>query len=507
MAQIGGEAAAKRRNPSSSGEDRLSALPDDILVLILLRLDTISEAARTSVLSLRWRRIWTLLPKLAFNLAPDYHHIREVLAAPETPALRRIFVVTKDDAPDSAAAWLPLAARRLSGYLVYRNLVEGQGDDEEEEDGAIALPCFGNATRIYLDLGFLALSLPSSGVFTGLRELCLKSVRVQGQCELGDVVSSLRCPSLRKLRVCDTQGLARLAVQSESLLKIDLQYLNGLQQLRIDALVLKELRLQSCFVGNQPVANISAPQLVSLKWRDAYDPSSVQLVNLGKLQRLSSYFMLGYWQRYDVHNRGVLQLLYRFQDIHRLIIALDYRKASSHPLLCKMRNFQYVMEDIKVLPNVAFLTILVTDGRHTFGGCLFQVLRLCAGIRRFSLFVCRSRDLEAESTCPTDCICDEATNWKTEELSLNGLQEVEITGLRGAEHEVVFLKLLFNWAVVLEKMRVTFDYSISQSKAKELCQKLSSFSKPETDVQFYMYQNCDRKSVHLLSLEDEGAGV
>ncbi|TVU40416.1 hypothetical protein EJB05_13880 [Eragrostis curvula] len=443
MAQIGGEAAAKRPNLSFSGtdagEDRLSALPDDILVLILLRLDTISEAARTSVLSPRWRRIWTLLPELTFNLAPDYHHIRQVLAAPEAPALRRIFVVTKDDSPDSVAAWLPLAARRLSGDLVYHSLVEGHEDDEEEVDGAIPLPCFGNATAIDLDLGFLTLSLPSSGAFTGLTDLCLKSVRFQGQCELGDVVSSPRCPGLRKLRVRDTRGLARLNVQSKSLLKIDLHYLNGLQQLSISAAVLKELELHCCFVLNQPVADISAPQLVSLKWNDAYDPCSVRLVNLGQLQWLSTYFMLTNLQQYDIHNRGILQLLHRFQSIDSLHIGLCYMKA--------------------------------------------------------------------QSTCPSGCFCDQPTNWKIEELSLNCLKEVGITRFRGVEDEVVFLKLLFKWAGMLEKMTITFDYSISKSKAKELCQKLPSFSKPETCVQFYMYQNCDRKSVHMLSLEGEGTGV
>ncbi|TVU07464.1 hypothetical protein EJB05_47522, partial [Eragrostis curvula] len=120
----GVELAAKRPDLSPSGadtgEDRLSALPEDILVLILLRIDTIAEAARTSVLARCWRRTWAFLPELNFCSAPDNRHVFEVLAVPEAPALRRIHVATTDDAPDSVAAWLPLAARRLSGDLVYR---------------------------------------------------------------------------------------------------------------------------------------------------------------------------------------------------------------------------------------------------------------------------------------------------------------------------------------------------------------------------------------------------
>ncbi|TVU40446.1 hypothetical protein EJB05_13911, partial [Eragrostis curvula] len=502
MAQIGGELAAKRPNLSFSGpdagEDRLSALPEDILVLILLRLDTISEAARTCVLSHRWRRIWTLLPKLTFNLAPDYRHIPEVLAAPEARSLSSIFVVNQYDAPSSVAAWLPLAARRLSGDLVLRILGVGPEDDEEVVDAVIPLPCFGNATRIHLALGFLALSLPSSGAFTRLTELCLMSVLFLGSCELGDVVSSPRCPRLRNLRVCGSVGLARLDVQSESLLKIDLRHLR-LQKININAPALKKLILVSCFGRNRPVAVISAPQLVSLRWRNAYDPNYVQLVNLGQLQRLNTYFVLGSKQHYGIHNRDILQLLHRFQGIRTLHIALSYRK--------KIQNFQDLMEDRKVLPNVVFLKMFVFNGPHSFGACSFNVLRLCAGIRGLSLFFQTSRHWEAESACPSGCSCDQPTNWKTEELSLNGLQEVKITGLRGAEHEVIFLKLLFNWAVALEKLRVTFDYSISQSKAKELCQKLSCFFKPETCMQFYIYENSDRRSAHLLSLEDEGTGV
>ncbi|TVU40408.1 hypothetical protein EJB05_13872, partial [Eragrostis curvula] len=302
MAQSGGEVAAKRTNLAPSGEDRLSALPVDILVLILLQLDTITEAARTSVLSRRWRRIWTLLPELTFRSAPDNRHVLEVLAVPEAPALRRIHVATTDDAPKSVAAWLPLAARRLSGGLVYHNMVEGH---EEKEQGAIALPCFGNATRIDLNLGFAALALPSIGTFTGLTELCLERVRFQGTCELGDIVSSPRCPCLRKLHIRHSRGVARLTVHSESLFQMVLFRLNGLRQLNINAPVLNKLVLHCCFIPNQPqlIANISAPQLLSLIWMDAYDPSYVHLGNMGQLKRLVSSVIMVYGNHHSGCNR------------------------------------------------------------------------------------------------------------------------------------------------------------------------------------------------------------
>ncbi|KAF8657724.1 hypothetical protein HU200_006992 [Digitaria exilis] len=136
MAQTGGEIAAKRSKPSEdgAGEDRLSALPDDVLVLILLRLDGTATAVRTSILSPRWRRVWALLPELHFDLVPDGHRIREILDAPEAPVLRCISVTTKDAGPGSAAAWLPIAARRLIGSLVYRNMVPGNDGEEEEEE-------------------------------------------------------------------------------------------------------------------------------------------------------------------------------------------------------------------------------------------------------------------------------------------------------------------------------------------------------------------------------------
>ncbi|GJN10482.1 hypothetical protein PR202_ga28579 [Eleusine coracana subsp. coracana] len=488
----GGEVAAKRPN-LSSGEDRLSALHDDIIVLILLRLDTISEAARTSVLSSRWRWIWTLLQELTFTSAPDDRHILEVLAVPEAPALHRLHVVSNDRAHlDSVAAWLPIAARRLSGAFMYYNSAEGEREDDEEEDegkkGTIALPCFGNATKIVLSLRFFSLVLPPSGAFTRLTVLILERIRFQGTCEVGDMVSSPRCPCLKMLRIRDACGVARLTLHSESLLQIDLRCLNGLQRLDIDAPVLNELALVKCFVRNQSlVANISAPQLLHLIWRDVYHPSYVQLGNLGKLQWLGAKHILVYGQRYNIFNFNALRLLQHFQVIPTVSIVLCYPQV--------IGNFPYLMEDITYVPHVMFLTMYVMNQGHSFGAGSFHVLRLCTGVRRLSLVLrpANPNNLEAQSTCPSGCICDQPTNWKTENLSLNFLRDVEITGLRGSEHEAAFLKQLFNWAVILEKVKITFDRCVMKSKAKEFCHRLSDISRPETLMEFYMYRDSDRQ--------------
>ncbi|KAK8458831.1 hypothetical protein SEVIR_2G018401v4 [Setaria viridis] len=89
MDLTGGEVPAK---PSAAaGEDRLSALPNDILVLILLRLGTAAAAGRTSVLSHRWRRLWALLPVLRFPVASLPRLISSALAARDA-ALRHLRV-------------------------------------------------------------------------------------------------------------------------------------------------------------------------------------------------------------------------------------------------------------------------------------------------------------------------------------------------------------------------------------------------------------------------------
>ncbi|XP_048543275.1 putative FBD-associated F-box protein At5g38570 [Triticum urartu] len=459
------------------GEDRLSALPDDVLVHILLKLRDAPVAARTSVLARRWRRVWALLPELHFPVGTDPDRIRAALTAHDAPALRHLFVAGIEVTPEIAAAWLPIAVRRLSGVLHFKN-TGAMNEATAGERGTLKLPCFEKATKVVLDLHSIGLTLPPSGVFTRLTDLELVRIHLHGPCSLSDVVSSSRCPSLRRLSVCSVRGLDNFTIQSESLLQLELRNLHTLQQLSIVALSLQKLKVFLCFTDplnqSQPVANISAPQLVTLDWRGAYDPRSVLFGEMPNLQQLTTNPLCAYGgDTVSARNHHSLMLSQHFHHISKLILILFYLPVHG--------NERFLMEEMTKLPNITVLGLFVLACGHSFGASSFHVLKMSSGIRQLTLQLVTRRD---SKVCQPGCICAEPSNWETEDLVLPCLKEVAINGLRGTEHELALVKRLFKWATMLERVTVSFHDSISESNDEEFRQLLLSFSRPAICMKF-----------------------
>ncbi|EEC81504.1 hypothetical protein OsI_24864 [Oryza sativa Indica Group] len=311
----------------------------------------------------------------------------------------RLLVRAADVGPRRIAEWLPVAARRLAGDLF---LVNSTKDSELIEQGTfLELPCFGSATSLSLELGFLGLAVPPSS-------------------------------------------------------------------------------------QSQPVANISAPKLEILGWSTTnLDQSSV---NFGKMSYLKGLF-IAYFYVYgeEDRNHDCLRLLQHFQfdAIPRLSILLTYFPTINGDI--------YLMEDMTVLPDIVFLNLIFFSSGYCIGPSLFHVLRMTTGVRRLKLELHNHYKREF---CGSDCVCDLPPNWTSEELVLNSLREVQITNLRGTENEFAVVERLFSWAAVLKQMTINFHNSITVSTARELCEMLLSFSRPEISMKFYINQG-SRKVLYV----------
>ncbi|KAL6839429.1 hypothetical protein ACP4OV_030699 [Aristida adscensionis] len=182
------------------------------------------------------------------------------------------------------------------------------------------------------------------------------------------------------------------------------------------------------------------------------------------------------------YNHTFQSLLRRFKAVEDLSLSL----VSPDLIALDIDGYQYMMDDMTMLPEITFLHLTITANGHAFGASLFHVLRMCFGIRRLNLalFVPTTK---WDYTCPSGCICGQQPNWEDEELLLKHLQEVEITKFRGSEYELPFVKRLFNWAKVLKRISIIFDASVTESMAKEVYNVVQSFSRPEICMEFYWY--------------------
>lgn len=174
-------------------------------------------------------------------------------------------------------------------------------------------------------------------------------------------------------------------------------------------------------------------------------------------------------------NNYCLRLLRHFELVQSLTCMLVYEP--------DITNKRYLMKDITRLPNITNIVLMLKPSEHSFGAGVFHILSMCIGVRKVvvelhHIWTFLERYMHIYPVCPSGCVCEHPSNWKTEELALNRLREVEIVDLRGTEHEAALIKRLFDWAIVLEKMTITFYHSVSESKAKEFFQMLQSFSRP-----------------------------
>nr|TKW40331.1 hypothetical protein SEVIR_1G238500v2 [Setaria viridis] len=185
-----GQLATKPDDDDEAGVDCLSALPNDVLIHIILHLEDAAAIESSPLAGTAYGRF----SRSSASLPPRSPAPSPRLSPPmKRPSLTSTWRPPLPP-PESVAAWLPTTVRRLSGSLAFTNRVLGtSANDAGEERGAFDIPCLENATTVSLDLDCLGITVPPAGVFVRLTKLSLSHVQLRGPCLLGDAVSSWRC--------------------------------------------------------------------------------------------------------------------------------------------------------------------------------------------------------------------------------------------------------------------------------------------------------------------------
>ncbi|CAA0807408.1 Unknown protein [Striga hermonthica] len=309
------------------GDNLISRLPDDILLVILSFLP-LKEAGRTSVLSSRWRNLWSYTLHLNFD---DHSSMEKIMEDPEfgnvsverekyvkwvdsvlqshrgstVKELRICFSLVKS-ATKSITKWLEFAFERHTEKLEL-NLSDGDGVHPQHEMYVFPELCSSDSPY------------KSSGVFNfkPIKMLFLGCVQVSGE----TIEFLLRgCPLLEQLIVRASNTLTRLEVCGPSLVlkHLEIWRCTFLKSLRISAPKLTSLILYK--IEGLLLEDVPMLTSVHVSFADSWRSSSERLIStlLCCLSQLEILTLNIY------HRRGVLWMI-KFPKMPKLkkLIIID----------------------------------------------------------------------------------------------------------------------------------------------------------------------------------------
>ncbi|VAH48582.1 unnamed protein product [Triticum turgidum subsp. durum] len=436
--------------------DCISVLPDDLLLLILARLGCAGAAARTDILSRRWRGLWPRLRQIVFRDVP-YASLEAALGGVSRPpppvSLLEFRVPDKrlpgHRRPDSAGInSLLLAAAGLEpealvvalpSHLIGCTLV-------------LDLPYFHRTASIVLDICSI-LSVPAGVEFPALETLSLS-------CFFPDLDSFIPCcPRLRTLRL-GSLFLGVLRLNSVLLQEIVVDREAGLtDHISIVAPVLRQLTMS--FISSNPSIFVSAPMLEKVSWRCCYTDGSI---------------VFGFWLLEEV----LLRTAETQGQLTSLHIHFGARSLIFHG------EADTITQDIEkhMIAEFSILELHLRTSGHMFGALTFHLLgsnRICTAMQKLKVILQRSA---VKEKCSPDCPC-ESSGWRVQTISLTALEEVEINGFEGDNHELDFLKLVLRCVPMLKRMIVKLSDKASASSCRRT--KLYNIFRANSSVEFYVY--------------------
>jgi|UniRef100_A0A2N9IX19 Leucine-rich repeat (LRR) protein len=341
--------SVKRKKLSHISEngivDRISDLPDVVLHQILFLLP-IKSIAQTSLLSKRWRSLWSSFPDLDFttiNINPNSisstnHNPSSAKHSHHSPVATGMDFITRvlgrrDKHSD-------LRILRFQGNLSFSHLNgiirRAIRHNVQELDVEVSTDDYFNFPRsviaseslraLKLKSRYPGFRLPPSSVmkdgFRSLHTLYLSLIILYDQPSLVDLFTDSSFPLLKKLNLDACFGLKHLSIGCRGLEDLTLQNCFQLKGLSISGPKLERLRVASCFDAyiDKSWVEINAPRLRILMWECNAITDNSDLENLSLLHEASIGFFVLHDDISVVKLQSVSNLLSGLSHAHCLTL-------------------------------------------------------------------------------------------------------------------------------------------------------------------------------------------
>lgn len=294
------------------GSDYISELPDAVLhhILFLLPIKTV---AQTSVLSKRFRSLWSTFPDLDFttliNPIGTKSHSHSPPPPPNNKARGIDFIAQILSLRNKHSDIRVLRFRGRLSFSRLNNLIRSAvRHNVQELDVDVATDDYMNfprcvtaskSLRVFkMKSRYPGFRLPPQSVMKGgfqsLQSLSLSLIILYGQPSLSDLFSGSSFPLLKKLSLDDCSGLQNLSVGCRALEDLSLQNCFQLQGLEVSCGKLERLRVASCFDAytGKSWVKIEAPKARSVVWEDNAIADSCLLVDLSGVHEASVGFFV-----------------------------------------------------------------------------------------------------------------------------------------------------------------------------------------------------------------------
>ncbi|KAK9924628.1 hypothetical protein M0R45_032987 [Rubus argutus] len=471
-------AAAKKRKlffskedefvPDHHNVDLISDLPDAVLhhILFLLPIKTV---AQTSVLSKRWRSLWSSFPDLDFTTLNPFLPKTSKLQSQNCKESDFITQVLNHREKHSDIRILRFRARlsfsRLNGLirLAIRHKVQVLDVEVFTEDYFNFPRCViaSDSLRVFkLKSRKPGFRLPPSSVMTSgfrsLQSLSLSRISLCNQPSLSDMFSESSFLVLKKLSLDTCFGLKHLRVGCRALQDLALENCFELQGLDVSGSNLETCRIAKCFDGyiDKSWVKIDAPRLGVVLWEHNALSDNICLENLSCLHKASIGLL-----HQDVS-------VAKLQSVSNLFAGLSLAHCLTLESNCIeiLSNNNYFAVYLHQFNNLKSLELYTGFKKNNVPG-LACIFRSCPTLHTLILNIINdfkterrqwNKDLWEMSNS------EEEKYWESQTLNLKSflhhLKIVKIHGFLECENEVSLAKFLLKHGKALEEMILSTGY-------------------------------------------------